>query len=335
MSKRRRPWGLMGLLGLGGLMMMGASGDEPEDDDSGGRGGGSGDDDDGDDPIELPPPVFPPTEEPTVDPIELPPPVFPTEPTEPQPRPTRPGTTDGPRPPVSGGDDPEPIELPPPVFPPPEDDPPWSELLDPYPRGGVFYQVRTGDRFGGTSSTRSIAYRYLLSEAYLTATEVAGMEHEDAMSWAATVAKQDKLRLRVIDLYQCSGWNDAMYGADPVQVSRASAHGRSILLRPVHGPTATLLHAGETPVRNVTMGGNPADGDLRRFELLWSPAIDRVVLWDSGGEVLTTTGMLWPDGSSMENPPPWVMALGIEDGSGALQGAFGCPGTDGELEVDG
>lgn len=313
MSKRGRPWGLMGLLGLGGLMMMGSRG---EDEDSGLR-----PDPEDDDPVELPPPVLPPppTDDGGVDPIEVPLPVFPIEEPEPEPEPT-------------SSDDP--IEVPLPELPPLTRDPPWSELIDPYPRGGVFYQVRVGDRFGGTNSQRSIAYRYLLSEAFLAASEAGLLSTEAAREWAVTVAKQDKLRLRAIDLYQCSGWNDAMYGATPVQVSHASAHGRSILLRPVHGPVLQRLQNGFAPVRNVTMGGNPADGDLRKYELLWGPTIDRVVLWDSGGQVLTTTGMIWSDGTSRENPPPWVMDLGIDDETGALEGNFGCPGTDGELEVE-
>ena len=219
------------------------------------------------------------------------------------------------------------------IDPPPIGGPPWSELVDPYPRGGRFYPVKANDRFGGISTKHSIAYRFLLSEAYLAAVEVGELDHDDALAWALAVAKQDKVRLQVIDLIQCSGWNDAMYGANPVKVSHASQHGRSILLNPVHSPTESLLSNGKTPVRNITMTGKPADGDYREHELLWLPAFDRAVLWESGGTTITTTGMLWLDGSTMENPPPWVMALGIHDLSDDLSGDFGCPGSDGELEV--
>jgi len=204
--------------------------------------------------------------------------------------------------------------------------------VDPYPRGGTFYPVVRDDRFGGMSSKHSIAYRFLLSEAYLAALEYGGLSNEESLTWAAAVGKQDKVRLKVIDLYQCSGWNDAMYGANPVSVSRASAHGRSILLRPVHAPNADRLSNGIEPARNITMGGNPSDTDWRNFELLWSPAIDRVRLWDSGGIVVSTTGMLWPDGSSMANPPPWVIDLGMEDATDLLEGSFGCEGSDGTVE---
>ncbi|MCA9655160.1 MAG: hypothetical protein KC501_34920 [Myxococcales bacterium] len=346
-TKNRR-WGLLGLLGLGGLMMMGSGGQRPgqTEDEEPTTGGSGGDGPPEDDPTTDGPGGTVPTPgtddpadgpggtEPTEDGPVMVEPIFPSPtpmvPTFDEPTPMIP-TIPGPTPPVSGGDTPVVVE---PVFPPSDDDgPPWSELVDPYPRGGIFYQVEENDRFGGTNASRSIAYRYLLSEGYLAAKEIGGLSHEEAMAWAASVGRQDKMRLAVIDLYQCSGWNDAMYGADPVQVSHASANGRSILLRPVHAPVAAALQERQTPIRNVTMKGNPADGSMRRYELLWSPAIDRTELWESGGRTISTIGQWWPDGSTMENPPPWVMALGIDDNSGALEGDFGCPGTDGELEV--
>ncbi|MCX4239651.1 hypothetical protein [Paraliomyxa miuraensis] len=364
MNKRRRRWGLLGLMGLGGGLLAvgalasdgstgggsngsgnggsgsggGSGGGGAEPDDGGGPSSGSGDlppPPEPDDPFgDLPPPPPPDDDEPDPEPE-------PWQPgkhmgggkggggTTPTPKPTAPGTTDGPKPPIDTPED-DPV-LPEPEL---EDDPPWSELLDEYPRGGTFYPVVENDRFGGTNSTYSIAYRYLLSEAYLAAIEVGGLDDEDASVWALAVAKQDKLRLRVIDLIQCSGWNDAMYGANPVTVSHASKHGRSILLRPVHGPTAERIEDHFSPFRNITMAGNPADPDYRDYELLWMPPVDREVLWESAGQVLTTTGMEWEDGSSMENPPPWVRWQGIDDLSGALVGDFGCPGSDGELEVE-
>lgn len=344
MTKRRRPWALMGLVGLGGLLMMGARRpeDDDDDDDAGSSGGSGGTDDDhpyGD----LPPPP-----EPLPEPEDAPPVVAPAKPIgRPRPRPRpKPGTTGGPKPPIDPPEDDGPSRVPPepepddpsraPPEPEPDDpprEPPWEDLVVTYPRGGVFYPVVKDDRFGGTSSTRSIAYRFLLSEAYAAAREVGELVHDEAVAWALAVAKQDKLRLRVIDLVQCSGWNDAMYGTGPVRQSHASQHGRSILLWPVHGPTAARLAEGLVPLRNVRMDGNPADPGLHHFELLWMPAIDRAVLWESGGQAITTTAMVWDDGTSMENPPPWVMALGIADESGALVGSFGCPGSDGELEV--
>ncbi len=324
--KTKRNWGLFGLLGLGGLLMMGASGssddesgggDEPGNDEPGHDGpGGSEPDDD-----TTPTMTFTWGGPTTPDP--------PPSTDAPRPRPKPPTTTDGPKPPTTTGGN----ETPPRVPPPSDDGPPWSELVDPYPRGETFYPVVEGDRFGGTSSKHSIAYRFLLSEAFLAARDLGGLGEDEAITWAVAVAKQDKIRLACIELIQCSGWNDAMYGANPVSQSHASAHGRSILLRPVHGPTGGLLALGKTPFRNVTLGGNPADDDERHYEMLWMPGIDRALLWDSGGIVVSTMSMVWADGTSKANPPPWVMALGMEDTSGALEGDFGCPGSDGELET--
>ncbi|MCH9686025.1 MAG: hypothetical protein K0V04_31610 [Deltaproteobacteria bacterium] len=330
---KERNWGLLGLLGLGGLLAIMGMASSDDDDESGGAtpsndppGGG---DPDGPGGTEPGGPDKPTTA------LSWPPPGTPT----PKPRP--PTTTPGKKPPTTTLGDNDPPRVPPPnddddpprVPPPPRQDPPWTELVDPYPRGNTFYQVVENDRFGGTSPKYSIAYRYLLSEAFLAAREIGGLDESEASTWAGAVAKQDKTRLAAIDLFQCSGWNDAMYGANPVTQSHASGHGRSILLRPVHGPTASRLANEEMPFRNVTLGGNPADGNHRGYELLWMPGIDRTILWESGGTVLSTSGVLWPDGTSMENPPPWVMALGMDDTSGALEGDFGCPGSDGELEV--
>lgn len=362
MTKKRRRWGLLGLLGLGGLALFawpgsanasesdddkkpggGGDDDDPtpatpgskDDDDNGGTNDDGYDDDgpeddgyddDGDD--DDPPPVS--EDDPKDDPAggDDPPgptnkPKPPRAPQKPKPKPT----TDDPSDDDTDDDDPDKPKRQPTY------DPPWSELIDPYPRGERFYQVVRDDRFGGMSTKHSIAYRFLLSEAYLAALEVGGLSHEESLTWAAAVGKQDKVRLKVIDLYQCSGWNDAVYGADPVSVSRASAHGRSILLRPVHAPNVDRIAQGEAPARNVTMGGNPADKDWRHYELLWSPGIDRVKLWDSGGQVVSTTGIHWPDGSSKENPPPWVMDLAIEDATDLLDGVYGCPDADGEVTV--
>ncbi len=340
--KKKRNWGLFGLLGLGGLMaMMGAASSDGDDESGGDTPGGndpaSGGDPDGPGGGE---PDGPGGGEPGGS--DTPTMTFVWPPGRPTPKPKPPTTTGGRKPPISTGGDDLPPRVPPPavddpppprVPPPPPQQPPWTELVDPYPRGATFYQVVRDDRFGGTSSKYSIAYRYLLSEAFLAAREVGELDEDEAMTWAVAVAKQDKVRLAAIDMIQCSGWNDAMYGANPVTQSHASDHGRSILLRPVHGPTIDLLANEETPFRNVTLGGNPADGDERKYELLWMPGIDRTILWDSGGTVLSTSGVVWPDGTSMANPPPWVMTLGMDDTSGALEGDFGCPGSDGELET--
>lgn len=220
---------------------------------------------------------------------------------------------------------------------PPDDGPALPELTVTYPRGARFYQVLLGDKFGGTSTKTSIAYRYLLAEAFLAAIEFGGLSEEEALKWAAVVAGNDRNRARVIDAIQCSGWNDAAYGALPKPGTRKSSNGRSILLLPLHAPIGDLLADGQQPVRNATMKGGLGNTSLRHLEFLWLPGLDRQLLWESGGtEISTSTGAtVWADGTSQENPPPWVMALGMGDNSGELVDgrSFGCPGSEGELEV--
>lgn len=226
--------------------------------------------------------------------------------------------------------------------------PAWPQLIVEYPKGASFYQVVWGDKFGGTSGT-SIAYRALLSEAYTAALEH-GATAAEASAFAQKVAKNNKLRAEYIDAIQCSGWNDAAYGTygyagpplDPTGPSKASDHGRAIRLVQQHAPNRQLLSEGKQPFRNIRLltpadRGNGkaygADTSWRDWELLWLPGVNREALWQSGGTELDLTTPMWPDGTTQLNPPPWVMALGMNDTTGDLAGSFGCPGSDGELEV--
>ena len=232
-------------------------------------------------------------------------------------------------------------DLPPPPDPdPPSDDgpkidlgPPWSALLATYPRGARFYQVVPDDRFGGTNGKSSIAYRFLMAEAYLAAKEFGGLSEEDALVWAGAAGKIDKLRGAIIEEIQCVGWNDALYGQKPKNGTHTSRHGRSILLQPMHGPIAQRLATGQQPFRNVTKSGGLGNPAFRRLECLWLMPIDREQLWEHEKIVTDSPALYWADGTSMQNPPPWVMALGVGDQSGDLQGDFGCPDTPGEVEV--
>lgn len=241
----------------------------------------------------------------------------------PQPRPNRPTTRDPDGPPARGRDEPAPSE----------DGPTLGELVVEYPEGGGFYQALYGDTLGGTRSS-SIAKRYLLSEGFLAAKEYGGLSDDDARAWAADLAARGSMRIAAMDLIQCSGWNDTMYGAEPRRGTRVSATGRSILLLPRHAPIGEQLAAGDSPARNIQAeSGAGVHDDWRNLEFLWLPAINRRVLWDSSGETLTTEGQVWPDGNSKHNPPAWVMGLGVIDESGDLENfeTLGCPGSDGEL----
>lgn len=221
--------------------------------------------------------------------------------------------------------------------------PAWPQIYGDYPGGAKFYQVKYGDTFGGQNSKTSIAYRYLLNEGFAAAKEH-GQDDAQATAFAKQVAGSPKRRLEVINAIQCGGWDDAAYGTYGYGVdSKPSAHGRAIRLVQQHAPNRQLLEAGQQPQRNIRLKtpkdagkGNAYGGDTswRELELLWLPGLDRKVLWTSGGTELDFSPV-WEDGTSQQNPPPWVIALGMGDASGDLSGSFGCAGTDGELDVGG
>lgn len=290
-KSKRRPWGLLGLLGLlgGGLWLASAAGSEAKAKAWPKR-------------AKTKPKRAPLTPRPL-----------------PEPRPANPKTKPGNRPTVTGGRD-----IPSTV-------PDVGDLIVDYPQAERFYRVVYGDTFASISS------RYLKNEAYLAAKEHGDASDSEALAFASKVASSGTRRLAITDLYQCSGWNDALYGAKPRLGTRVSATGRSILLLPQHAPVAQLLLAGEPPSRNVRVSsGTGVDTTWRSFELLWGPAVDRKALWESGGSTITTLGMLWPNGSSKENPPPTIMDLGMDDESGELDiiTSWGCPGSDGEIDID-
>lgn len=233
---------------------------------------------------------------------------------------------DGPRPAV-----PEPV--PRPAVPPPQPPQPSvpslniDDWIEDYPTGESFYQVRSGDMFGGTNSNRSIAYRYLLTEAFLAAKEFGNLDDNKARTWSRSVAQRGNMRLQAIDIIQCAWINDALYGTWGYGLqAKPGPHGRAIRLLPYHPDNRRMVFDGLGLSRNIELRrpadagkdgpwnkglGGPADPEMREeFELLWMPAINRKVLWDSDGTNLTTEGMTWPDGTSKGNvPPPWIMDL--------------------------
>lgn len=258
----------------------------------------------------------------------------PTEPWEPPPEePTKPGGFK-----LPGGTDPKvPFTFSPFVLPTaPVVDPGLGDmpsLIDPYPTGGRFYQVVLGDTFGGKSGTRSIAYRYLLSEGFRSA-QLGGLSGSEAASFAKHVAASAARRNKSIKLLGCSGWNDGLYATFAFSSkSLPSATGRAIRLLPRHADNKQLLLAGEDPKRNINMAyegaasrlSRGADSSLRSFEFLWMPALNLERLWTSGGTDITVTGMDWSDGSTKAMPPPEIVELGFYDGSGLEETTFGCP----------
>ena len=218
----------------------------------------------------------------------------------------------------------------------PTDGPKIIDVVKDYPEGGHFYQVVWGDYFGGTNGNHSIAYRLLLSEAFLAAKEFGGLDDDEARDFAKQVAASPGRRKWAIDRIQCNGVNDALYGTYGYgKKSKPSQHGRAIRLLQQHANNLGLALAGQQPIRNIALkkksdaGSGNAFGvdkaDAGHYELLWLEPVDRQLLWESGGTQLAITKDRWPDGTSKALPPPSFLALGMVDNTDSVQGrTWGC-----------
>ncbi len=217
----------------------------------------------------------------------------------------------------------------------PIQDPPINDILNDFPTGGAFYQVEFGDQFFHSSTSRSIVKRWLRTEAFTAAQEFGGLDDAEANIFAKGVAGNASLRVQGLDLIQCAYFNDKAYGTWGYgSQAQASPHGRAIRLLKQHPNNLRRLRDGKPAGRNIRLR-TPADKgkgnalgvqkELRdAFELLWLPELNKETLWESGGTELSTQGVVWPDGSSKMNPPPWIMALDIVDFSDSGFGDWGC-----------
>lgn len=192
-----------------------------------------------------------------------------------------------------------------------------------YPTPGKMYQVKKGDIFGGEYSNRSIAYRALLSVAYVAARKD-GMSDDDAKAFARSVAKDGNKRAQYIDAITCAGINDAAYatwGYGPK--ARPGPQGRAIRLLKYHARNRDRLIAGNGFVRNIKLGsymspgdesGTPMDPELAdEYEYLFLPDLDHERLL--AGEIFVNQ---W-------NPPfDWTIDM-PEDMVGQV---FGCDGGE-------
>lgn len=239
-----------------------------------------------------------------------------------------------------------------PPAPPPEPEPDEPGPFDPgpyetpptadYPTPGTLMQVRYGDILLGTKSPksgqgRSIAYTTLLTAGWMAAKEFGGVGDDEAGEFARLVANDNQNRVEYVQLIQCSPWNDALYatfGFGPQ--SWESPAGRALRFLPQHYDNRTRLMLGKAPRRNIALG-TPADKDAgtafgqnqseRNFAYLWLPKINLQLLWETGGQEVTTEGVSWPDGSNGIMPPPQVVAAyGVENVPGSV--AWGCLGYE-------
>lgn len=290
----------------------------------------------------LPPgPVRPPRRDvpPKDAPLPTLPPGWPGQPGRPpipprQVPPRNPGLGELPRP--DKPDDPPPPRM-------PTITPTLGELVSDYPGPARLYPVKYGDTFGGTNGTNSIAYRYLLSAGYLAAKEVGNRPDQEAQQFARSVAQTAGNRSKAIEIIQCCGWNDLLYGTYGWAEGKASptSTGRAIRLLPQHSDVLSALENLDIPLRNIALG-NPSDkgkgnavgvsaGEGGSFELLWLPGLDLDALWSSGGKTVQVGGE-WPDGTSEALPPPWVQALGATVPEAVNVTRYGCGLGAWELE---
>lgn len=215
-----------------------------------------------------------------------------------------------------------------------------DDILKPYPQPGAFYQVKKGDLFfgthlGGANGPNSICY-YALRRAAFQAAKLYGDNLSDTAAMAVVNANASTLKHEIhslrpyLEIIGCGWWNDgvnASYRYAAGKVTKNPQTGRGIELDPQMAPNLDRMRAGQAPARNVIVG-HPADQGKgpaygtnktwRSYPLLWIPEIDLKVFWDSGFKTITAEGVVYDDGSSRANPPPWVQIRGIDDVTGTL-----------------
>lgn len=167
------------------------------------------------------------------------------------------------------------------------------------PRAGMMYQVVQGDIFLGQNPRKSIAYRGLLSNAFIAA-QWQGWSTAKSSEFADGVASDPNLRKDFYDLILCASINDALYGTWGYGSSNVPGpHGRAIRLLPQNADNLQRAAMKQPLIRNVRIGSfnNPGDGSgtaiesgLRKFPWLFMPKInanslllDRVIKPQEGG----------------------------------------------------
>lgn len=103
-------------------------------------------------------------------------------------------------------------------------------------------------------------------------------------------------------------WNERLLATSANRVSPrdriSTPTGRCISFTPSHLDNVSRMQRGLPPRRCCSKSGG-------RHPQLWIPTWNLDILEDE--LLLTCEGMSWDDGSSMQVPPPWIMALGMED----------------------
>jgi hypothetical protein len=199
---------------------------------------------------------------------------------------------------------------------------------DAYPNDGLMYQVVYGDILGGTDSDRSVAYRALLSAGYKAATQVLGLDHEAAASFALTLAKNQAARAIYVRMIQCDDLFNALYytteGFDSnITSGHKNADGRTRALRflKLHPDNRNRLKNGLAPMRSIdrVTGSGPSG----KLEYLHLPLLDPEALANASLPLddRIVPGV-WDDGTSGLLPPPPIQRL--INLSVLPKGVYGC-----------
>ncbi len=227
--------------------------------------------------------------------------------------------TDGPIEPIPAEPQPEPLPLPPEPIPAiPEGPIPFNEgPAAPYPpetptihlggdgkhfpTPGTFYRIKGPNADPDFDAILSIARAAVGSGLAMAGEPIPLAQIPTSMV------------LAMKDLIACSPWNEALYGTTTQSHAGGGLGmnpvGTGISMLPRHVNVLGRLQMGSVPARNIRLNGSKL-GSGSSHAQLWIPAINLELLADAG--VVTTEGMEWSDGSSTLNPPPAVMARGVD-----------------------
>lgn len=210
-----------------------------------------------------------------------------------------------------------------------------TKIENDYPTPWTFYQVKKRDTFYGTSASRSIAYRYLMSAAFLAA-KANGASDEQARAFAKDIAKTGdgagQRRAQAADVILCHAGNDMRYGTYRVPANQnPSPSGRTILLLPRYKNNRVAMSKGGPLERTIGLeGGNfhVTDSQHRAYPYLMMPGLDLNALWLQ--RVVRPADKNWPDGNRSMHDPAAVAELELDvfPGDDLAGVTFGCMGGE-------
>lgn len=191
---------------------------------------------------------------------------------------------------------------------------------------GFMYPVKSGDIFLGRNPTKSIAFRGLYSNAYISA-QRRGWTMAKSREFAQTIANDPQLRKDYYDLILCASINDALYGTYGYSSGNMPGpQGRAIRLLPQNAKNRHRARVGLPLIRNVRIGnfnqkgdgsGTAIDRSLKEFPWIFIPKLNL--------DALMLDRKIEPGEGGMYPPFEWSIEV-YEDGIGGRE--FGCRGGE-------